>query len=100
MEAKFVTFEAYSGYTSALPLSGGYLDENDVILATEYNGKPLPIEHGGPVRLLVPQLYLWKSVKWVTKMNFLDVWERGYWETRGYHQRGDPWLEERLSTQE
>ncbi len=99
-EAKFVTFEAYSGYTTALPLYGGYLDRDDVILACEYQGKPLPREHGGPLRLLVPHLYLWKSVKWLQKIHFLDQWERGFWETRGYHQRGDPWQEERYSSQE
>lgn len=99
-EAKFVTFEAHSGYTTALPLKGGYLDENDVLLAYEHDGKPLPPDHGGPLRSLVPQLYLWKSVKWLKKMVFTDVWERGFWEVRGYHQRGDPWLEERYSSQE
>ena len=99
-EAKFVTFEAYSGYTSALPLKGGYLDEADVLLCYEHDGKPLEKSHGGPLRSLVPQLFLWKSVKWLTKMHFLKDWERGFWEVRGYHQRGDPWLEERYSSQE
>ncbi len=99
-KAKFVTFEAYSGYSTALPLYGGYLDQDGVILAYEHDGKPLPREHGGPLRLLVPHLYLWKSVKWLQKMHFLDVWERGFWEVRGYHQRGDPWQEERYSSQE
>ncbi len=99
-DAKYVTFEAYSGYTSALPLYDGYLDQDNVILAYEYQGKPLPLEHGGPLRLVVPHLYFWKSVKWVKKIHFLDVWERGFWEVRGYHQRGDPWKEERYSSQE
>lgn len=99
-EAKFVTFEAKSGYTTALPLDEGYLLENDVMLTYEYEGAPLEPDHGGPVRSLVPQLYLWKSVKWLTKITFLENWERGFWEVRGYHQRGDPWLEERYSSQE
>lgn len=99
-EAKFVTFEALSGYTTALPLGDGYLGENDVLLAYEHDGKPLDPDHGGPLRSLVPQLYLWKSTKWLKKMIFTDVWERGFWEVRGYHQRGDPWNNERYSSQE
>ncbi len=99
-EAQFVTFEAKSGYTSALPLYGGYLDEDGVLLAYEHGGKPLHPDHGGPLRLLVPHLYFWKSVKWVTKIHFKDVWERGFWESRGYHQNGDPWREERFASQE
>ncbi|MDH5402269.1 MAG: molybdopterin-dependent oxidoreductase [Candidatus Heimdallarchaeota archaeon] len=98
--AKFVTFEAKSGYTSALPIYDGYLLEHDVLLAYEHEDQPLPSKHGGPLRSLVPQLYLWKSVKWLSKMTFHTEWERGFWETRGYHQRGDPWLEERYSSQE
>jgi DMSO/TMAO reductase YedYZ molybdopterin-dependent catalytic subunit len=99
-EANYVTFEAYSGYSSALPLKEGYLLENDVLLAYEHNGKLLDPDHGGPLRSLVPQLYLWKSVKWLTTMRFTKEWERGFWEVRGYHQRGDPWLSERYSSQE
>lgn len=99
-EAEFVTFEAESGYTSALPLKGGYLLENDVLLAYEHDNKPLDPEHGGPLRSLVPQLYLWKSVKWLNKITFLSEWERGFWEVRGYHQRADPWQKERYSSQE
>jgi DMSO/TMAO reductase YedYZ molybdopterin-dependent catalytic subunit len=100
IESKYVTFEAKSGYTSALPLSEGYLLESDVLLAYEHEGKPLDPKHGGPLRSLVPQLYLWKSVKWLTKITFLEEWERGFWESRNYHIRGDPWLEERYSSQE
>ena len=99
-EAKYVTFGAPSGYTSAIPLDKGYLLENDVLLAYEHDGKPLPPDHGGPLRSLVPQLYLWKSVKWLNSIKFTKEWERGFWEVRGYHQRADPWLEERYSSQE
>lgn len=99
-EAKYVTFEAESGYTTALPLGEGYLGENDVMLAYEHDGKPLEADHGGPVRSLVPALYLWKSTKWLKKMKFTDVWERGFWEVRGYHIRGNYDLEERYSSQE
>ncbi len=99
-EAKYVTFEALSGYTTALPLGEGYLGEHDVLLAYEHDGKPLEPDHGGPLRSLVPQLYLWKSTKWLTKIVFTKDWERGFWEVRGYHQKGDPWLSERYSSQE
>ncbi len=99
-EAEYVTFEAESGYTTAIPLKEGYLLENDVLLAYEHENEPLEADHGGPLRLLVPQLYLWKSVKWLKKISFKSEWERGFWEVRGYHQRADPWLEERYSSEE
>ena len=57
--------------------------------------QPLPREHGGPVRLLVPHLYFWKSAKWVTRLTLLDHDQQGFWERNGYHDRGDPWLEQR-----
>ena len=60
-----------------------------------FDGKPLPREHGGPVRLLVPHLYFWKSAKWVTQLTLLDHDQRGFWERNGYHDLGDPWREQR-----
>ena len=60
-----------------------------------YDGQPLPRDHGGPVRLLVPHLYFWKWAKWVTRLTLLDHDERGFWEQNGYHDLGDPWLEQR-----
>ena len=60
-----------------------------------HEGRPLPAEHGGPVRLLVPHLYFWKSAKWVTRLTLLEHDEQGFWERNGYHDRGDPWLEQR-----
>ena len=60
-----------------------------------HEGRPLPQEHGGPVRLLVPHLYFWKSAKWVTRLTLLDHEERGFWEQNGYHDLGDPWREQR-----
>jgi DMSO/TMAO reductase YedYZ molybdopterin-dependent catalytic subunit len=60
-----------------------------------YDGRPLPREHGGPVRLLVPHLYFWKSAKWVTRLTLLDHDQQGFWERNGYHDHGDPWLEQR-----
>jgi DMSO/TMAO reductase YedYZ molybdopterin-dependent catalytic subunit len=69
---------------------------DDVLLAWAHDGAPLDTQHGGPLRLVVPHLYGWKSVKWVTEVRLLDREVRGYWEERGYHDRGDPWREERF----
>jgi len=80
-------------YTTNLPLPDLLKDEN--LLATHHDGEPLSAEHGGPVRLLVPHLYLWKSAKWVTGIELMDGDFPGFWEQNGYHMRGDPWLEER-----
>ncbi len=67
----------------------------DVLLAYELQGQPLPLEHGGPLRLLVPQRYAWKSAKFLRRLEFRVEDAPGYWEQRGYHDRGDPWQEER-----
>ena len=64
-------------------------------LVWEYDGAPLPVEHGGPVRLLVPHLYFWKSAKWITRLTLLERDQPGFWEQNGYHDRGDPWREQR-----
>jgi DMSO/TMAO reductase YedYZ molybdopterin-dependent catalytic subunit len=72
------------------------LEGDDVLLAWAHDGGPLDREHGGPLRLVVPHLYGWKSVKWVTEVRLIDRDVRGYWEERGYHDRGDPWREERF----
>ena len=92
-EARFVVFHSYDDYTTNLPL--GDFDDDDVLLAHSWQGKPLPREHGGPVRALVPKLYFWKSAKWVKRIEFLAEDRAGFWEERGYHDRGDPWKEER-----
>ena len=60
-----------------------------------HEGRPLPTDHGGPVRLLVPHLYFWKSAKWISRITVMDHDEQGFWERNGYHDRGDPWLEQR-----
>ena len=91
--AGFVFFTAADGYTTNLPLAD-CLDE-DVLLAYELFGEPLPREHGGPMRLVVPKLYAWKSAKFVKKLVLTEKDEPGFWEQRGYHNRGDPWREER-----
>ena len=80
-------------FTTNLPLAD--LDRPANLLALTYNGEPLTPEHGGPVRLLVPHLYLWKSAKWVTGFELLEEDSPGFWEQNGYHMRGDPWGEER-----
>jgi len=98
LDARFVIQEAEQGYTTNLPLDD-YRREN-VLVADWADGKPLEDEHGGPVRMLVPHRYFWKSAKWLRKLHFSDVDVRGYWEERGYHNRADPWGEERYSHQE
>jgi DMSO/TMAO reductase YedYZ molybdopterin-dependent catalytic subunit len=93
-----VIVHAEYGYTANLPLSA--LDDTDVLFGWAHDGVDLEPEHGGPLRLVVPKLYAWKSAKWVRGLHFLDHDERGYWEERGYHNRADPFREERYSWQE
>ena len=88
-EAAYVLVHAEEAYTTNLPLSD--LDRPANLLALSHNGEPLTPEHGGPVRLLVPHLYLWKSAKWVTGFELLEEDAPGFWERNGYHMRGDPW---------
>jgi DMSO/TMAO reductase YedYZ molybdopterin-dependent catalytic subunit len=96
--ASHVLVEAPSGYAANLPLDA--LLEDDVLLAWAHDGQPLPPDHGGPLRLVVPKRYGWKSVKWAVRARFLGGDARGYWEERGYHNDADPWLEQRYSWQE
>jgi DMSO/TMAO reductase YedYZ molybdopterin-dependent catalytic subunit len=91
--AKFALVHAAPDYTTNLPLADLDLEEN--LLATHQGGEPLDPEHGGPIRLLVPHLYFWKSAKWVTGIELLDEDWPGFWEDNGYHMRGDPWEEQR-----
>lgn len=91
--ARHVIFEAAHGYTANVPLREALGPQ--VMVARELDGTPLPRTHGGPVRALVPHLYFWKSAKWLTGIRFVARDEPGYWETRGYHNHGDPWREER-----
>ena len=91
--ARFVIVHSADGYTTNLPLAD-CLDD-DVILADELFGEKLPLEHGGPLRLVVPKLYAWKSAKFVRKLVFTKEDQPGFWEERGYHDRGDPWQEQR-----
>ena len=93
-EAKYVLVHADADYTTNLPVED--LLDDDVMLVLKYEGQPLTPEHGYPVRLLVPKLYLWKSAKWVRGLEFLGEDRPGFWEQYGYHNHGDPWIEERF----
>ena len=92
-EASHVVASCYGGYTTNLPLDD--VRGGKAWVVWDHEGKPLPPEHGGPARLLVPHLYLWKSAKWVNGLRLLDHDIPGFWESLGYHNRGDPWREER-----
>ena len=94
-EAKFALVVAEEGYTANLPLED--LAKPNVLFAFEHDGQPLAPEHGGPLRLVVPHLYAWKSVKWVRGFMLLDADRLGFWERNGYHAYGDPWKEQRYS---
>ncbi|MFH1662961.1 MAG: sulfite oxidase-like oxidoreductase [Chloroflexota bacterium] len=94
-EARFVIIHADGGFTTNLALDD-FL-ETDVLYALKHNDETLTPEHGYPVRLVVPRLYFWKSAKWVTGVEFVAEDSPGFWENRGYHNRGDPWREERYS---
>jgi DMSO/TMAO reductase YedYZ molybdopterin-dependent catalytic subunit len=92
-DASFALAGCYGGYTTNLPL--GDVRGGRAWVAFEYDGQPLPAEHGGPARLLVPHLYFWKSAKWVNSLTLLEHDRAGFWEDLGYHMHGDPWREER-----
>lgn len=91
--ADYAVVYAYGGYTTNLPLQD--LLDGQAWVVYEYDGAPLTPEHGGPARLLVPHLYLWKSAKWVRGIRLSHEDELGFWETAGYHEYGDPWREQR-----
>lgn len=92
-EARHVIFHSYDGYTTNVRLD--QFDQPDVFLVHEWNDASIPREHGGPVRVLIPRLYFWKSAKWVRRVEISLVNRPGFWENRGYHDNGDPWAEER-----
>jgi DMSO/TMAO reductase YedYZ molybdopterin-dependent catalytic subunit len=97
-EAAHVLVHCHGGYTTNLPLED-FLSAR-ALFADTHGGQPLAVEHGGPVRLVVPHLYAWKSAKWVQAVELLAADRRGFWEENGYHTHGDPWREERFSSQE
>jgi DMSO/TMAO reductase YedYZ molybdopterin-dependent catalytic subunit len=91
--ATHVMAVSHTGYTTNLPLAD--VTGGKAWVVWDFDGRPLAREHGGPARLLVPHLYFWKSAKWVAGLRLIDHDEPGFWETYGYHDRGDPWLEQR-----
>jgi DMSO/TMAO reductase YedYZ molybdopterin-dependent catalytic subunit len=95
-EAKYVLVHAEQGFTANVPLAD--LDRDDVLFATYHDGQPLTADHGYPLRLIVPHLYAWKSVKWVRGLEFTERDVPGFWEQNGYHMYGDPFLEQRFDT--
>lgn len=94
-EARFVMVHSLGGFSANLPLEAAMSD--DVVFATRMNGEPLSSAHGWPVRLVVPSRYAWKSAKWVAGVEFMACDRPGFWESRGYHNDGDPWEEQRYS---
>lgn len=95
-QARYVTVHAEQAYTANVPLAD--LEEPNVLFAWKHNRENLAPEHGWPLRLVVPKLYAWKSVKWVRGLEFLDHDRAGFWEQNGYHMVGDPWKEQRYDT--
>jgi DMSO/TMAO reductase YedYZ molybdopterin-dependent catalytic subunit len=92
--ARYVLVSGYDwGWTTNMPV-GAFFGE-DVLFADTHDGEAIPLEHGGPLRLIVPRLYAWKSAKWVSGIQFLADDKAGFWEQGGYHMNGDPWREER-----
>jgi DMSO/TMAO reductase YedYZ molybdopterin-dependent catalytic subunit len=87
---------SYGGYTTNVPIAD--LRGGKAWIVTEYDGEPLPREHGGPARMLIPHLYFWKSAKWISGLRVMDHDEPGFWELNGYHNYGDPWKEQRYWT--
>lgn len=91
--ARFVIVHAVGSFTTNLPIREFF--EPDVLFALKHNRVDISSDHGGPVRLVVPRLYFWKSAKWVTGIEFTETDKPGFWESAGYHNHGDPWKEER-----
>ncbi len=95
LEAKHVLFTSYDGYTTNVRLDE--LMDDDVLIATQYDGKPLPRDHGGPARVIIPKLYAWKGAKFIRQIEFAAEDKLGFWEVRGYSNTADPWTEDRFS---
>ena len=94
----YVMARSDGGYTTNIPLAD--LTNGKAWIAFMYDGAPLPAEHGGPARLLVPHLYFWKSAKWVRELRLMENDSPGFWESLGYHNYGDPWREQRYAGDE
>lgn len=93
-EARFVTAHSWTGYTTNMPFVD--LDDDDTLVAFKHDGEVISADHGGPVRLIVPKLYAYKSAKWLNGLEFMEKDRPGFWEIRGYHNHADPWKEERF----
>jgi len=93
--ATHVMLRCYGGYSTNLALDDFLAD--DCLVAHRLEGEPIPVEHGGPLRAIVPHLYAWKSAKWLSGLEFMEQNVPGFWERNGYHMRGDPFAEERFS---
>ena len=94
-DAKFLLAESYGGYTTNVPVWD--ILGSKAMVATKADGDSLSVDHGGPARLFIPHLYLWKSAKWIHTLTFSKTDKSGFWEVNGYHNYGDPWKEERYS---
>lgn len=92
---QFTLAHSYDGYSTNVPVAD--LVGGKAMIALRYEGRPIPPDHGGPARLLVPHLYFWKSAKWINGLQFTEKDEPGFWELRGYHRYGDPWREQRYT---
>jgi len=92
-KAQFVVAHSWTGYTTNMPYAD--FNDDDVMIVFNHDGAPLTAEHGGPVRLIVPKLYAYKSAKWLSGLEFLTADKPGFWEIRGYSNSADPWKEER-----
>ncbi len=95
-EAKWLMFKSLDGYDTPIPLEDGMVE--DAVVALALNGKPISLEMGYPARPFMPQIYFWKSAKWLTEISLLADYVDGYWEARGYHERGNIWEEERFKS--
>jgi DMSO/TMAO reductase YedYZ molybdopterin-dependent catalytic subunit len=94
-EVKHVLFTSYDGYTTNVRLED--CRDDDVLIATQFDGRPVPREHGGPARVIIPKLYAWKGAKFVKSIEFAAGDRLGYWEVRGYSNTADPWREDRFA---
>ena len=94
-EAAHVFFISYDDYTVNLPLA--VCVDDDVLLTRSWNGESLSVEHGGPLRMIVPNVYAWKGAKWVKEIRFMERDRLGYWENRGYSNTADPWMDDRYA---
>lgn len=94
-DVRHVILHGYDGYTTNVTLE--VFSDSDCLIAHSHDGAPISRQHGGPARLVIPKFYFWKSAKWLKRIEFVTGDKPGFWEVRGYHNEGDPWLEDRYS---